>query len=94
MPQIARIISPDGTERTVTPANAKTFTLAELQGMVGGYIELVMLPRGNGRVTAYVNEEGKLNGLPHNATASRIYGREPADVIVGPLVIVSKQKGA
>ena len=35
---------------------------------VGGYIEAVFL--WSGRVTMYVNEEGLLKGLPHNARAS------------------------
>lgn len=89
--QKARVINPDGTERFDYPSDGKKFTLQELQAMVGGYIEHVILPRGNGHVQAFVNEEGKLTGLPYNEVASKIYGREPADVIVGTMVIVSTE---
>lgn len=50
----------------VAPANGKHFTLAEMQGFVGGYIEA--LPLHDGRVM-WLNEEGKLIGLPYNAVA-------------------------
>lgn len=88
--QIARVIYPDG-EIKVTPRNGKKFTLDELQAYVGGLIERVELPRGNGHSTAWVNEEGKLIGLAYNEKATRIYGRAPDDVIVGPMVIVSTE---
>jgi hypothetical protein len=88
---VARVIHPNGEVQIKRPANGEKFTLEELQEMVGGYIELVHLPRGNGHATAYVNADGKLKGREYNAEASAIYGREPTDVIVGPMVIVSTE---
>lgn len=86
--QVARVIHPDGQEEIVRPAQGTKFTLEELQKLVGGYIELVTLPRGNGRVTAYVNEDGLSKELPFNYRASQIYQR---GTIVGPMVIVSRE---
>jgi hypothetical protein len=40
---MAIIVAPDGTETTVSPSAGETFTLVEMQGIVGGYIELVTL---------------------------------------------------
>jgi len=91
--QVARVISPGGEERTAYPLNRKKFTLDELQGMVGGLIEHVILPRGNGHATMWIDEEGKLKGRAYNAKASEIYGRMPDDCIVGVAVIVTTEKG-
>ncbi len=72
---------------TVHPADGKKFTLEELQGYVGGYIELVRLPRGNGRATMYANEEGLLFGLAVNTEASAVAGQ----TLVGPVIVVRKE---
>ena len=86
--QRARIIYPGGEERHVYPKNLKKFTLEELQSFVGGYIERVQLPRGNGHAIAYVNEDGLSKRLEYNWKASSIYNGS----IVGPMVIVSAVK--
>lgn len=86
--QVARVIEPNGTERIERPVNGKKFTLEELQGFVGGLIEHVDLPRGNGHSTAWINEEGLLIGMAINKKACEIYRR---GVIVGPMVIVSTE---
>lgn len=58
----------DGTSTRVTPRGPKKkFTLEELQKFVGGYIELVKTVDGR---NMYVNEEGLVHDLPHNALAS------------------------
>lgn len=49
------------------PKNGKAFTLEELQGFVGGYIELV---RMEGQIDMFLNEEGLLQELPYNPIAS------------------------
>lgn len=91
--QIGELISPDGTVKTVRPHNSKEFTLEELQGFVGGYIELVSMKRGNGRGRMYVNEEGKLKGLAWNEEATKIAAvGDYGDIIVGPAIIVRKEK--
>lgn len=48
----------------------------------------------NGK-SMYVNEEGKLNGLPYNEKATQILrhqGRIPNDHIVGDVIILSNEE--
>lgn len=49
----------------------ESVTLGYLQTQVEGYIEHVHAPHG---MSAYVNEEGRLRGLPRNDEASHILG--------------------
>jgi hypothetical protein len=61
----------DGTTETVIPsAPDGSLTLKELQGFVGGYIELVRL---DDRRLMVVNEDGRSRGLPANAEGTRLY---------------------
>lgn len=58
-----------------------------LQALVGGYIEAVSLTEGH----AYVNEEGKLMGLPVNALATDLAhaaGWPYGDVLCGTVVFL------
>jgi hypothetical protein len=58
-----------------------------LSDAVGGMIEAVSLPSG---MTLWVNEEGKLNGLPVNRVATELLTREfgqKFDIIVGNAII-------
>ena len=73
-------IEPDGSMVDVFPEDGQSFTLAELQAHVGGYIEAVntlMETEMNGYTIQiiYVNEEGLLLDLEHNLKASMIVGR-------------------
>lgn len=56
---MAELIKADGTVTVVTPANGKHFTLEELHGFVGGYIEIVDTPPWDGSRLAVCNEDGK-----------------------------------
>jgi hypothetical protein len=58
-------IDPDGT---VTPVEVDG--LESMQAVVGGDIEVISFHDG----TMYVNEEGKIYGLPINPVASKLYG--------------------
>jgi len=91
-PQVATVISPDGREVTAHPHDGKKFTLDELQKFVGGNIELVHLKPGHGHAEAYVNEEGKLEGLPRNEKATAKVRLREGDYISGNLVIVVRSK--
>ena len=75
----------------VTPANGKTFTLQELQGYVGGYIEALYLATG---AIMWLNEDGKRLSLPYNPIADRIaaeHSRMPwSDYIVGNVLIATR----
>lgn len=87
--QVATILSPDGTSRVVRPANGKKFELSELQHFVDGYIELVIMKKGNGHATMYCNEEGKLKDLPINREATKLaLAADYGDVIVGNAVVI------
>lgn len=75
------------------PANGEKFELEQLQKIVGGYIEVVLLtinPDGK-KVYMIVNEEGELNGLPLNPIATAMFQecRKTDDVIVGDVLITS-----
>jgi len=68
-----QIISPDGT-LTDMPKGAGgdgSYTLQQMQGVVGGLIELVDSKDGR---TLVVNEEGLLKGLDLNREASALAG--------------------
>lgn len=88
-PQVAQVVTPDGEVTQVSPSNGKKFTLEELQGYVGGYIELIRLPNGR---DMYVNEEGKLTGLALNPTATAVSGLWPHDVIIGPALVMGDRE--
>lgn len=67
-------------------------SLDALQSVVGGNIEAVNLPKLGDRTHLYINEEGKLDGLPVNIPATRlarVYGHiGDEDVIVGPCIVL------
>ncbi|MDT3388898.1 MAG: DUF3846 domain-containing protein [Bacteroidota bacterium] len=67
----------------------ETFSLEELQKFVGGYIEIVYL--ADGKLCMVVNEEGKINHLPMNPIATRLFNLfttgAPYDYIVGNVLI-------
>lgn len=85
--------------RFVTPATPPAFTLAELQGFVGGYIEAIVLPweartgiGGTGPpepLVMFCNEHGKQHGLLPNGFATELARRvlTPGDFIVGPVIV-------
>jgi len=86
---MAILIQPDGSNDEVVPGDGQRFRLDELQAHVGGYIEAVRLPgetRINGYTiqTMYVNEEGLLQDLEHNLSASTLADRH----IVGNALVL------
>lgn len=68
-----------------------------LKNAVGGWIEAVnIVDDSNSHVaTMYVNEEGKLHGLPFNDIATTLYLvrsiNRTVDIIVGDVVIVASE---
>lgn len=85
---MATIYRPGDAPASITPANGTNFTLEELQGFVGGYIQIISL--GNGKVMV-INEEGKINHLQKNAHATIIAHQHkaifPLDCIVGTALV-------
>lgn len=66
--------------------NEEFVSYATLSRAVGGFIEAVNLPNG---LTLWVNEEGKLDGLPVNEYATRLFVSAfgAVDVIVGNAIV-------
>jgi len=76
------IIKADGTVTSTSPTNTrKGYDLNTLQGIVGGYIEIVhtRIPG----VILVINEEGLLKDLPLNLAASQCAGQP----IVGDVLL-------
>lgn len=77
------------TSYELVKPKGKTFSLEELQKFVGGYIEIVHV--ADGKLCMVVNEEGKINHLPMNPVATRLFSvLAPApinDFIVGNVLI-------
>ena len=75
----------------VTPKNGRQFTLPELQGFVGRYIEAVPLSSGQ---IMWLTERRKLKRLPFNGVATAIAhewsGIARSDSIVGDVLIASR----
>lgn len=74
----------------VIPKNGRYFTLEELQGYVGGRIEIIPLEKeGLDNCLLVVHEEGKLIDLPFNIFASmewiKYYGN--TDFVLGDAII-------
>ena len=82
----AKIIYTDKEAEDYTPKNGKTFELDELQGIVGGWIEIVRLK--DGRIIV-IDEEGKSKDKAVNIPATNIMRRDhyTTDYIVGTAIV-------
>ncbi len=86
---MARLISTDGSERDIAPANGTDFTLEEMYAALGcDMIEIVYLL--DDRIMV-IDEEGKLSGKAENGTATMLaaddLGIRPSDYIAGTALI-------
>ncbi len=62
-------------------------SLNDLQSAVGGWVQAIDLEEN---LTMWLNEEGKLMGLPHNTTAQKLWDKAfwtGSDFIVGDVVL-------
>lgn len=87
---LSTLIRTDGLHTNVEPSNGTDFSLEELNGFVGGYIEVVRLSKSQVMV---VNEEGKLMDLEPNPCATllvQIAGHR--DTIVGNVLVCDINK--
>src|SRR5262245_34522191 len=78
------LVPPQGAAKVV---QVDTRSLAALQGLVGGYIEAI----GGPGWSAYLDEEGKIKGLPVNMLATYYAVKlgwvgMPNDMLVGPVL--------
>lgn len=88
-PPITALVIPagEGEPARLAPITAD---LETMQGLVGGWLEALSLGQG---AVMYLNEEGKILGLPLNTAANRIValanpGLAPGDFIVGQVIIL------
>lgn len=83
------IIKTDGLQKKVDPANGTDFSIDELNEFVDGYIEILHI----GDKLLVCNEEGKLQNLQYNATATCIINAAGIkDYIVGNALFCDKDK--
>ena len=82
----AKIIYTDKEAEDYTPKNGKTFTLTEMQEIIGGYVEPIRL--NDGRMII-VDEDGKSKGKAVNIPATNILRRDhfTTDYIVGTAIV-------
>jgi hypothetical protein len=88
---MALLIAPSGSIRQVFPEQGSCFTAEELGALVEGGLGCVPLP---GDRLLWINEEGKLHGLPSNPLAT-ILARsrlQPGDYIAGPAVVMTRRE--
>lgn len=80
------LIKTDNTIEKIFPKNQHDFQLEELKEFVGGYIEIIYLPKN---LIMVLNEEGKLFNLPYNAIATTLFRASfpTNDYIVGNVLI-------
>jgi hypothetical protein len=69
----------------VRPANGKKFTLAEMQKLVGGYVERVQLTK---RRWLWCDEEGRLKFAPMENIAATNFVRENGTKLTRNTLIV------
>jgi len=88
---MALLLKAAGGVEEVHPAHGRSsFTLAELQAFVGGYIETVRTVGGQWLV---LNEDGKCLELAPNERATGILlvsGGLPSDVVVGDVLLADR----
>lgn len=97
---MALLITTANTVTIVRPADGKAFSLKELKGFVGGFIELtytinaeirdrsgksVVIPPDS---VMYINEDGISLGLPFNKIATLLYVNGQADPIIGDVIVL------
>lgn len=88
---MAKIYKTNGEIIETEPKNGIDFSLEELQGVVGGYVEIVYLSK---ELIMVLNEEGKISELPFNELATELYQDSISihDYIVGDVLVCDKKQ--
>lgn len=85
---MATLVKENGDKVEISPANGNMFELEEVQKLVGGYIEIIHLGKGDVMI---IDEEGKLKDKQINSVATIVAHMCQAiyqcDCIVGDVVI-------
>jgi hypothetical protein len=88
---MARVYTPEGEIIPLNPLEGqKTLSLEQLQGAVGGYIEIV--ESSDGQYLLVIDEEGKLKGYPPNHRATELFYFPQYDILVGNVVVAGKDE--
>lgn len=78
--------------KAIKPANGTNFTLEEMQGLVGGYIEPIRLSAVE---TMYVDEDGRSKKLDNNYAATerlrQAYGDNTVVVLGNAVVCYNRE---
>lgn len=85
------VINTDGTMKVEKLTGDPSVDWKLFQETVGGYFERV--PLANYTQLMWVNEEGKIIGLPHNPLAQKLWDMEwgeGTDVVVGNVIITGE----
>jgi hypothetical protein len=80
-------IDPNGEIHKMLPADDEQYTLEELQAAVEGYIDIIPGIFSAGHI-GLANEEGLLQGLEYNRTASELFQRE----LVGSVAVIRRDR--
>lgn len=84
---MAKIYKANGEVLDIEPKNGTDFQLEELQAIVGGIIDCKIT--NDGKDLIVFNDEGKLENLPYNRKATKIYQDRvyAGDFLVGDVLI-------
>lgn len=86
------LIEANGKKKTVISKEGAHYTLEELQGYVGGYVERIDMFNGS---AMYVDEDGRSKNLPCNTFATKVLaklGALPCNYIRGNALIVRNEE--
>lgn len=88
---MARLYKTNGEVIEVSPKNNRDFTLEEFQNFVEGDIEIINLTT---KKILIVNEEGKINKLPFNESATELWKKYCGitDYIVGNALLCNSDE--
>lgn len=89
---MAKLYKTNGEIIEVSPKNGSDYTLSELQDFVqGGLIEIILLDTEEMMI---VNEEGKLNNLPFNENATKLWKQHfgETNFIVGNALVCKQDE--
>jgi hypothetical protein len=91
----AILIKPDGSKQDIAPSQGNKFSLEELQELVGGYIEIVVLSVESRRIMV-IDEEGKAKGKEVNISATMLCRISSSisltDFVVGDVVVADSEQ--
>lgn len=94
----ALVLEADGRKLEIEPNNGTDFTLAEMQHICGGTIDIQRLPKSNKIMV--LNDNGKLDGLPKNEAATELwkmnypiaeYPENNDELVVGNVIVCDRE---